>query len=422
MSENPIPSTQDRPPRSRIWFRIVIGLVLLLAAVALCYPLLALVLEDWQGTFYNQVSLGDLDGDGDLDAAVINLRQEAPSVSWTGILLWVNDGSGNFTPRDGEGEPQLGGAAALGDLDGDGDLDLAGINDYTIRRYVNQGRAQGGLEGQFRIHGGNLLPGKDYGTWRQVVLADLNGDGFDDGLVAGCSRDYVEFSDLPSYSWGWISESQAASHTWANIVDLKHLGNLCAWGIALADLDADGDLDAFVAVQGKRQGQLGDPGERVWWNDGQGNFSDSGQRLGTDESLAVALADLDGDGDPDALVGTLNGAQVWLNQGGGQAGQRGVFAPGQTFASGETRYALLADLDGDGDPDALLGGISEAVIWWNDGAGRFERSDVRLRFTGRKPYGLAVGDLNGDGWIDILGAEYNQRIKVWLNQGGGTFK
>ena len=68
----------------------------------------------------------------------------------------------------------------------------------------------------------------------------------------------------------------------------------------LGDLDGDGDLDAFVANAQVSSG-TGEP-NRVWLNDGDGNFSDNGQALGDSPSLGISLGDLDGDGDLDAFV------------------------------------------------------------------------------------------------------------------------
>jgi hypothetical protein len=105
-------------------------------------------------------------------------------------------------------------------------------------------------------------------------------------------------------------------------------------------------------------------------NDGSGDFVDSGQRLmnarmaGTAGSGAVALGDLDRDGDLDALVATSSGAAIWINQGGAQGGQAGVFADsGLRLGGGHIEDVFLADLDADGDPDAVVGGKAQASVW-----------------------------------------------------------
>ena len=89
------------------------------------------------------------------------------------------------------------------------------------------------------------------------------------------------------------------------------MGN--TYGLALGDVDGDGDLDAWAA-NGERI-------DRLWLNDGAGTFVDSGQALGNYHNGDVAFGDFDGDGDLDAFVGGRSSmtSTVWMNDG------RGVF-------------------------------------------------------------------------------------------------
>ena len=192
-------------------------------------------------------------------------------------------------------------------------------------------------------------------------------------------------------------------------------------GAALGDLDGDGDLDVYAAVGTLNRGGSRGLADRMLLNDGTGNFTGSGHRLGDTGSSSVALGDLDSDGDPDALVGTFDGAVVWINQGRAQGGQAGKFVPsGQKITGNQSRFVFLADLDGDGDQDALIGGKKQATIWWNDGWGIFTLSDQRFRYSER--HGLAVADFDGDGDPDIFAGAYTDDYRVWLNQGDGTFR
>ncbi|MFZ0544189.1 MAG: VCBS repeat-containing protein, partial [Candidatus Promineifilaceae bacterium] len=121
------------------------------------------------------------------------------------------------------------------------------------------------------------------------------------------------------------------------------------------DLDGDTDIDAFTASWFPN-------GNKVWLNDGSGQFSTNGQTLGSAASLGVDLADVDHDNDLDAVIGnnTPGPNQLWLNNGSGQ------FSAGQGIDSGTTTYEIaLEDFDGDLDPDLFLANFGSNQLWSN---------------------------------------------------------
>ena len=196
--------------------------------------------------------------------------------------------------------------------------------------------------------------------------------------------------------YAWTRPALATSHIFANSGQI--LGGETGNGVALGDLDGDGDLDAFVANDHTTFGEA----NQVWFNEGDGTFT-AGQTMGSADGHDVALGDLDGDGDLDALVvgippTSLLTARVWLNVGGAQGGVEGTFDGGPTFGS-ETAYGVaLGDVDGDGDLDALLVGNSNQV-WLNNGNSTFSAGPV-LPFLFSEDAVLA--DLDDDGWLDAL--------------------
>ncbi|MBC8504278.1 MAG: SUMF1/EgtB/PvdO family nonheme iron enzyme [Chloroflexi bacterium] len=188
----------------------------------------------------------------------------------------------------------------------------------------------------------------------------------------------------------------------------QRLGNGRSWDVALGDLDADGDLDAFVA-----NGSLGQERNAVWLNDGQGNFSIKEQHL--EFGMGVALGDLDGDSDLDALVTDWYApAKIWMNAG------DGIFSDsGQTLINGEAMGAALGDVDGDGDLDAYLARDGANSVWLNDGIGNFVDSGQQLGEEITDD--LYLGDLDGDGDLDALAGGWDEHARVWLNNGEGIF-
>ena len=186
--------------------------------------------------------------------------------------------------------------------------------------------------------------------------------------------------------------------------------------VALGDLDGDGDLDGYVVRNGAP--------DAVWLNDGTGTLSDGGQALGLANSWAVALGDLDDDGDLDAFVGTYGGADtVWMNQ--TAQGQAGRFADsGQELGNTDTYAVVLLDVDTDGDLDAVTGSDvgQPNVLWLNDGGLQGGTPGVFIagQRLGYEPVrALATGDYDGDGDLDLfLGIADNRPNQVWLNEAG----
>jgi hypothetical protein len=332
------------------------------------------------------VALGDVDEDGDLDALVANSRGDGQP-----DMVWLNDGAGQFSDsgqRLGSSSTE---AVALGDLDGDGDLDAFVATDWINGVWLNDGT------GTFTDSGQRLSDLLSFA----VALGDLDGDGDLDAFVGNADH---ESGGQPNAVW--LNDGAGTfSHSGQSVGDSTTLV------VALGDLDGDGDLDAFVA-SGDDMGEA----DEVWLNDGTGTFSDTGQRLGSSSSHAMALGDLDGDGDLDAFVGVAHGLpdnKVWLNDGAGNFSDSGQDLSGPNVAD-----VAFGDLDGDGDLDAFMGtyyGGNE--VWLNDGAGNLSASDQNMGDSDSR--GLALGDLDGDGDLDAFVAEFGwpdgQPNKVWLN-------
>jgi hypothetical protein len=419
------PFQQKSTNYRELWVLLAIAIFILL----LCYVMGGFAffsLDEGIGVYHVTTSVADLDGDGDQDVVVGKARWEAESTSWTGLSLWFNLGKGFFTRDEQDRAGPF--TSDAGDLDGDGNIDLAILDGYILRFLLNEGEATGGRVVAYRHFLSASLPvGPGHSdTGGSVVLGDLNRDGALDGFVAGCcyldgGKEAGVAGLNPSRSYVWINAWNAKDGPRSRLLHLAELDGLPILGAAMGDLDQDGDLDIYAAVgtliskAGKRLA------DRILLNDGQGNLSSSSQNLSEENSSSVALGDLDNDGDLDALVGNERGAQVLLNQGGAQGGQVGSFATsGQPIPGKPASAVFLADMDGDNDQDALIAGLRQAVIWWNDGQGVFTRSDQRFSYT--KRHGLALADFTGDSLPDIFAGAYLDSYLAWINQGDGTFR
>lgn len=361
-------------------------------------------------------ALGDLDGDGDLDGFLADGGNKAAFAD----AIWVNQGSlqagqpGKFSPNGQQLGRENSRSIALGDLDGDGDLDAVVGSDSGFVVYLNAGGLQAGEVGKFILHDHYGEPESVSGVFN-VLLGDLDGDDDLDVYAAICCGGIMSANGerklIPADSLIWLNDG-SGNFTGSG----QSLGHQGAQAAALGDLDGDGDLDVYSAndsavIDASGSLERNQP-DQVWINDDGGHFTDSGQRLGQFASTAVALGDLDRDGDLDALVATRGPAIVWINNGAGQFSDSG-----QRLGDQRADAAWLVDFDGDGDLDAFIHADEGSSIWLNDGNGRFSRSRQELNIP--QHYATAPGDLDSDGDVDLFAGFLNRDYQVWWNDGYG---
>jgi len=326
--------------------------------------------------------LGDLDGDGDLDLLL------SSSVAET---VWLNAGDGGLTPHPTTpsfADAGMSRAVALGDLNGDGSLDAVVASTLTDTVWLNDGS-------------GNLIahpttPELGAGAAWDLELGDLDGDGDQDAIVAQ--------DDHADSVWLNDGAGNLSLHpTWPNF------GQGRSDDVELGDVDGDGDLDAMVGYRDLQPAI-------VWANDGTGKFT-LHDAFGFSNCFGLASGDLDGDGDLDVITVYLSKPNaVWLNDGTGDFSSHPTTS---SFGSADSMDVVLGDIDGDGDLDALIAKRDELpqTIWLNDGAGNFTASLSGSEFGGGNSSGIVLGDLDGDGDLDAVVSDHSALdTTVWLNK------
>jgi len=374
------------------------------------------------------VAVADLNGDGKLDIAAASpcgVTNDLCSEGSVGVLVGNGDGTFRAPTPYQVAELQYATYAATADLDGDGKLDLVFADSYGLTGTSGSALVFLG-NGDGTFGSGKSYSSGGYGT-HSVVLADVNKDGKLDLVMANqcaigslCGRtDNGQVAILLGNGDGTFQPAQ-----------IYNSGGSDAASIAVADLNADGNLDVVVANGNSNT-------FTVLLGNGDGTFQSatsfaSGGYLPT----SLAISDVNGDGKLDVLVSNFcpdstcgsNGViSVQLGDG------HGSFTPFQSYSSGGNRAGPLAlvDLNGDGKLDIAVQNVCATGetpqncvtgtmgVLLGNGDGTFQAPTTTSLLSGYngRSFQLAVADFDGDGKLDIATGP----AEILLGKGDGTF-
>jgi FG-GAP-like repeat/Abnormal spindle-like microcephaly-assoc'd, ASPM-SPD-2-Hydin len=312
------------------------------------------VVYDSGGAQAISVAVADVNGDGHPDVIVTNHCASASSCASSTVAVLLNQGDGTFGSAVTYNSGGIGAESVfVADLTGNGKLDLV-VSNTCINAAACENESGDGSLG--------VLLGNGDGTFQTAVaydsgglsptsiaIGDVNGDGKPDVVVAQCSGFYL----------GAICEGEVGVLLGNGNGTLQAAVNYSSDGdttnaVALADLNGDGNLDILATNGSTANGNYGGS-VAVLLGNGNGTFQTAvTYDLGLDElgASGIAVADVNGDGVPDVVTTVPSIVAVFLGVG------NGTLAPAISFFGGipgtSPAWVAAADVNGDGKPDLMV--------------------------------------------------------------------
>lgn len=385
--------------------RLVIGIFAFGFALAIASTVSAQQFQEQSSTrfpqpapseYTNQATVGDLDGDGDLDIVWANGGNFSSPGTTQFARIFINDGTGVFTDESVVRGAVRGLARGveLGDIDGDDDLDMIIAQDFNRRPtlLVNDGNGFFSNETFLRLPPINL-------SSPRAQFGDIDNDGDLDLYIchggplnrfgSGQNRIYINDGD------GFFADETNLRHPPGTLPE--------PMDASFGDIDGDFDLDIRTASTASNA-------SRLYRNNGAGVYLALLGVPSDNNAYSYDFGDIDGDGDLDlfganASASGNNSDLLLQNDGsGGYSNVSGNISPNPSVDDNDSKFF---DYDNDGDLDlivARLGGSAER-IYNNNGAGVFTEVAGLISSISDSSLDIMVADLTGDGRLDIITAQ-----------------
>jgi hypothetical protein len=362
------------------------------------------------------IAIGDIDGDGFPDLVVTNSISNSISVLRnTGTSGTISTAS--FAPKVDFTTGLQPTKLSLGDLDGDGKLDIVVAN--RSERFVSVFK---NTSTKGSITTSSLASKIDVTTGsspNSVAIGDLDNDGKLDLVTSNTNSNTStpSLSVLKNTGTTGVIDSQ----TFATKIDIT-LPN--AWIVVLGDLDADGKLDLAASRLNSNLISVFKNNTKTGVIDATSFATKVDFKTGSSPA-EIAIGDLNADGKPELVVANLNGSSVSVFENKATAGSIDAtsFATKVDYsAPAGSGSVAIGDLNGDGKPDLAIAssgnsttqvqGTTVAVIRNLNTSGAITSTsfDNYYAFTaGTEPYSVAIGDLNGDQKPDLAVANASSK-------------
>ncbi|HEY1658830.1 MAG TPA: FG-GAP-like repeat-containing protein [Candidatus Sulfotelmatobacter sp.] len=360
------------------------------------------------------VAVGDFNGDHVPDIVVANYNNNNE------LSVYLGTGSptcktgpncfGGQLPAFTGTNPGSPVSVAVGDFNGDGNLDIAaavqGDNDPD-NVAVLLGKGNGGFQAAQTYTTASFPTG--------IAVADLNGDGNPDLAVAAADANVV------TVFWG-IGNGTFAGQVNCGTGDIPY-------AVGIANLNPNATNSQNDLIVANSQGNS----FSVIMNNGNESFQSRLDYAAGPSPYAVAWADFNGDHIPDLVLADSTGAsQISVLLGNGD----GTFGPPNVFSTGTATdpvAVMVGDFNLDGIPDLAVANYATSTvsIFIGNGDGTFQThadyavGNPGLNFPDAEPSSIAIGDFNGDGYPDLAVTNFNEdSVSVLINNGdsSGTFQ